>query len=49
MVTGSASILYDVEINVTRNGVFQDKINSYFAMRKIALEVKIKMVLQNYF
>ena len=29
--------LYDVEINVARNGVPIDKISSYFAMRKIAL------------
>ena len=29
--------LYDVEINVIRDGVFLDKINSYFAMRKITL------------
>ena len=29
--------LYDVEVNVTRNGVSIDKISSYFAMRKIAL------------
>ena len=29
--------LYDVEINVIRDGVFLDEINSYFAMRKITL------------